>query len=147
MINRFKVSPTVTAGAYSANDVVGGLLTFYGFGNGQIQSVRVSDKAAQNVAYFLVLFESVPTTIADNDTFDIADADIVNICAILSLPTANRTAFTDNVVTITTYTKDNGQYIRSVESSGNIYGMLYTTGTPTYAATTDISVVLQADTV
>lgn len=134
------VTPTVTVGAYSANDVIGGRLQFANMGECQLESVMVSDLNAQNVAYVLVLFKSVPTNIVDNATFDIIDADLSNIIALISLPTANRTAFTDNSVTLVDQLD---LPLASNESDLDIWGFLYTTGTPTYAATSDITVVLQ----
>ena len=49
-IVRYKVTPVVTAGAYSANDVVGARLTFAGLRGGTLQSIIITDDAAQSVA-------------------------------------------------------------------------------------------------
>lgn len=143
---RYQVTPTVTAGAYAANDIVGGRLQFRGVGSGRLLAAMVTDAAAQNVNYFLILLASVPTDIADNATFDIADADLKNILTILSMPTTDRTAFASNSVTLTSaLTAGNGGKgipLVSEEGDGDIWGFLYTTGTPTYAATSDVTVVL-----
>jgi|TARA_Y100000310_G_C20681279_1_gene816103 hypothetical protein len=136
---RYKVTPTVTAGAYSANDVVGALLTFGGLRNGVLQSITICDNAAQAVDYVLVLFESSPTNIADNATFDIADADLDKIIYQDTLTSADtRQAFTDN-----SYHFLYGLTAELWSAGGTVYGFLVTTGTPTYAATTDITVTLQ----
>ena len=139
----------VTAGAYSANDVVGGGLRFPAAARHpqtKLKSVMVADAAAQSVNYFLVLFSSIPTNIADNGTFDIADADLKNVVVIVSLPTTDRTAFTDNSVTLTsTVLAANGGMgipLASKEGDGDLWGFLYTTGTPTYVATTDVVIVI-----
>lgn len=140
---KFSVTPTVTVGAYSANDVIGGTLTFHRVHSGRLQSITITDANAQSVDYVLVLFDSVPTTIADNATFDIADADIPNIIYTNSADltaASNRRAFTDNSITAK-YGLD--VPLRSNEPAGALYGFLYSPGTPTYAATTDVTVVLQ----
>ena len=138
-IRRYKVTPTVTAGAYNANDVVGGLLTFDGLRNGTLQSITICDNAAQAVDYFLVLFKAAPTGISNNATFDIADADLDKIIYQDSLTSASeRQAFTDN-----SYHYLYGLSVPLWSAGGTVYGFLITTGTPTYAATSDITVTLQ----
>ena len=139
VIRRYKVTPTVTAGAYTANDVVGGLLTFGGLRNGTLQAITICDNATQAVNYLLVLFESAPTTIADNATFDIVDADLDKIIYQDSLTSASeRQAFTDN-----SYHYLYGLSVPIWSAGGTVYGFLITTSTPTYAATSDITVTLQ----
>ena len=139
-LTKFSVTPTVsTTPAYSANDVIGGRLQFFGARRGRLYGVSVTDNAAQNVAYFLVLFDAIPTNITDNATFDIADADLDNIIRIEDLNTTYRTAFTDNSITI----KDGLDVpLKSEETDGDLWAFLYSSGTPTYASTTDITVTL-----
>ena len=139
VIRRYKVTPTVTAGAYSANDVVGGLLTFSGLRNGTLQAITICDNAAQAVDYLLVLFESQPSVIDDADTFDLGDADLAKIIYQDSLTSSsNRQAFTDN-----SYHYLYGLSVPIWSAGGTVFGFLITPGTPTYAATSDITVTLQ----
>ena len=139
VIRRYKVTPTVTAGAYTANDVVGGLLTFSGLRNGTLQAITICDNATQAVNYLLVLFESAPTGIDDADTFTIADADLAKIIYQDSLTSAsNRQAFAAN-----SYNYLYGLSVPIWSAGGTVYGFLITTSTPTYAATSDITVTLQ----
>ena len=63
----------VTVGAYSANDVVGGLLEFdvHGAsdnigGGGRITDIYLTDARNQAVEYTLYIFDVEPTAIADN---------------------------------------------------------------------------------
>ena len=139
-IRRYKVTPTVTASsAYTANDVVGGLLTFSGLRNGTLQAITICDNGGDAVDYLLVLFESAPTSIDDHATFDIADADLDKIIYQDSLTSASeRQAFTDN-----SYHYLYGLSVPIWSAGGTVYGFLITTGTPTYAATSDITVTLQ----
>ena len=141
-IERFKVTPVVTAGAYSANDVVGGRLEFVGFRLGTLQSITICDNAAQAVDYIIVFFESQPTDIADNAAADIADADLEKIIYNDSLLDAsNKKAFVDNSF-VFLYNLD----VPMQGAGSNIFAYLITTGTPTYAAITDITVTLQVET-
>ena len=139
-IVRFKITPTVTAGAYSANDVVGGRLEFVGFNQGTLQSITICDNANQSVDYIIVFFESRPTDIADNAPGDIADADLEKIIYNDQLLDASdKKAFTDNSF-LFLYNLDVPMW-----GAGNIWAYLITTGTPTYAATNDITVTIQVD--
>jgi hypothetical protein len=141
-IIRFKVTPTVTIGAYSANDVIGGRLKFTGLRVGTLQSITVCDNAAQSVDYTLVLFEAQPTDITDNATFDIADADLPKIIYQDELAaSATRQAFTDN-----SYSFLWNLDVPLWSTGDAVYGFLITSGTPTYAATNDITVALQVET-
>ena len=141
-IVRFKPTPPVTAGAYSANDVVGGRLQFIGWRHGTLQSVTITDAAAQAVDYVLVFFESQPTDITDNATFDIADADLGKIIYQDGLTSsANRQAFTDN-----SYHSIYNLDVPMWGTGSDIWAFLITTGTPTYAATSDITVTVQVET-
>jgi len=141
-VQRFRKVLVVTAGAYSANDVVGGRIEFAGFINGTLQKITICDAAAQAGAYRMVFFESVPTDIADNSTYDIDDADLVKIIYIDLFPDSAGVAqsFTDNKI----------YYLWNLDvpmrSTGTIYAFLIADGTPTYAATTDVTVTLQVET-
>jgi len=142
-IQYFTQNLTVTAGAYSTNDVIGGLITFTGLRRGSLQTVTITDKAAQSSDYKLVLFNAAPTIIADNATYDIADADLVKIIKQINLTNAShRESFTDNAV----YTVG-GLDIPIAASCPSITAFLIATASaPTYDSTSDVSVVLQVDT-
>lgn len=139
-----RVSPTVTVGAYSANDVVGGTLTFTGINSGILRAVTVVDQAKQAGALQLVLFDTLPTDIADNGTFDIADADLLNVIGAVHLTDtagADKFDFTDNKI----YMRQ-GLSIPVKRVGAAIYGFLIALGTPTFAATTDVQVQLHIET-
>jgi hypothetical protein len=141
IVERFKVTPTVTAGAYSANDVVGGRLRFAGLHSGTLHSITICDNAAQSVDYVVVLFESQPTDIADNATFDIADADLAKIIYQDTLAASStRQAFTDNSYSFL-YSLD----VPLISIDDDVWGFLITAGTPTYAATSDVTITLQVE--
>lgn len=129
----------VTAGAYGANDIVGGRLNFGQIPAGMtLRAVQLTDLAAQAGAYQLILFESQPTAIADNDPFAITDADLAFIVAAVHLTdTAGADAFSFT---------DNKLYLRGgldiPIQAATLFGFLIALGTPTYAATTDVRLAL-----
>lgn len=142
----FRVNPTVTAGAYSANDIVGATLTFSNVpSQGFIVSVTLVDQAKQAGAYQLVLFDSIPTNIADNDTYDIADADLLKVVGAVHLTDtagADKFDFSDNKI----YMRQSLVIpYRLGSGSTALYGFLIALGTPTYAATNDVQVQLGID--
>ena len=140
------VTPTITAGAYSANDAVGGKLTFTGalgkqnWGAVNIACV-ITDKGKQDAALALVLFGADFTPIADNAAFDPSDADLIKIIGYISISTY--LSWVDNSMAIGVATIP----MVSGSASGTIYGQLYTTDTPTYTSASDLQVrlVLQGD--
>lgn len=138
-------TPTVTAGAYSANDAVGGKLTFSGVGQnafmaGKVFGVTILDKAKQNAALVLVLFNADFTATPDNDPFDPSDADLANCIGIISIAGSDYGSFNDNSLA---YKDINGPHFKLPgDGTTPIYGQLYTTGTPTYASTSDLKVTL-----
>ena len=88
MIRKSHDTPTVTVGAYSALDAVGGKLEFTdvctSFNNtGQITQGHIKDAAKQNALLILVLFDRDFTATADNAPFAVSDADLLNVCAVL----------------------------------------------------------------
>lgn len=138
------VTPTITAGAYSANDAVGGLLTFadaFGVNAGNdprgaiLDSVVITDLGKQDVQLDLVLFSKTFTATADNAALDVADADLPNCLGVIKL--TDYADFNDSSVV----TKAGiGLVIKNTGSDGSLYGQLVTRGTPTYASTSDLTV-------
>jgi hypothetical protein len=143
IVKRVSQDPTVTAGAYSSGDAIGGLLTFKNIttaGNGDrgalVESVLIVDEAAQGADVDLVLFDRTFTATADNAAFDPTDADLLNCIGVVNITT--HYAFNDNGISIE---RAFGLPIPST-TDGSIYGQLVSRGTPTYAATTDVSAVV-----
>ena len=132
-------TPAITAGAYIANDVVGGLLTFaaasraIGWG-GVIKDMVILDDAGQDAALELWLFDQTFTPVADNAPWAPAEADLENLVCIIT--TANGAYFPAG--TPSAAMVEVSQRYDCVGTS--LFGQLVTRGTPTYAATDDISV-------
>lgn len=139
-----KVTPTVTAGGYTAKDAVGGLLTFTNAvrlsgGSGTIHAVTIIDNAAANAELVLVLFDRTFTATADNAPFDPSDADLQNSIGKIKIGTAYYDSFNDNSTACMTGI---GLPIKLLGTS--LFGQLMctTNGTPTYAATNDLTIIV-----
>lgn len=136
-----KITPTVTAGAYSAGDVVGGLLTFDSLtsagGGVTVRAVRIVDDANQKAAMKLYLFDSNPGAIADNAAFTLTAANLETCTARIEIGAGHyETVGSDAIALVQDVSI-------SVAGGGAIYGYLVTNGsTPTYGATDDLSITL-----
>ncbi len=131
------VTPVVTAGGYSAGDVVGGLMTFdfSNAGNGGILgNIFIDDARNQKAAGTLYLFNDKPTVIADNAPFAAAMviADIKK--RMKTLPVATGDFDVVNSLAHAEYTTINQLFAGSI-----IYAYFVCTATPTYGAVTDLT--------
>lgn len=135
-------SPTVDTSAYASGDTIGAKMTFTGVCSmgkqrAQILGVQILDKAKQSADIDVVLFNtSAPGgTYTDNAAITIADANLPNIQAEISITTHK--TFNDNSISYSS------EVIRPVmcDTPGNLYGYMISRGTPTYAAS-DLTVVL-----
>lgn len=140
-----KLTPTITAGAYSANSVIGGLLTFPNClastnPRGEVRAVHVYDNDKQGQDLKLYCFDSLPTVIADTADFNPSAADLAKICAIV--PITTHIAFTTrglsyaNNQAISVWTLDTA----SGALTGVLYAYLVAIGTPTYASTSSLTI-------
>lgn len=134
-------TPTVTAGAYSANDAVGGLLTFAGAalatgGGGVIKDVIFLDDAGQDAETELWLFNATFTAMSDNAAWAPSQADLRKLVAIVSTTgSVWRAAGTPSACVV-----ECAQRYDCVGTS--LFGQLVTRGTPTEAATDDITIII-----
>lgn len=141
-------TPTIDAGAYLANDLIGTLLTFSNVfreqqPSGYLVSVCITDKAAQASDMDLYILRepfSSSTVLTNNGPFDPADSDLNKIIAVVALGSTSRFSFTDNGV------KCLGSLTTPVWSSGtskrSLYGVLVARGTPTFASTSDLTITV-----
>ena len=125
---------TVEAAAYATGDLVGGKLTLSSsaFG-GLIQSVAITDLAKQSIAKDVVFFDTNPdgTTFTENSALDIADADLVNVLAVVTV--VDWFSFADNSI---------GQALNLAIPFVNtpLYAAIVERGAPTYASTSDLTI-------
>jgi len=134
-------TPTITAGAYSAGDAVGGLLTFANAarvsgGGGVIKDVLLVDDAGQDAELELWLFDRTFTAIADNNAWAPSEADLEHLVTVISTEDSAQgwlAAGTPSACAI--------EVARRYDLSGtSLFGQLVTRGTPTFAATDDLTV-------
>lgn len=137
------VAPTVTAGAYSAGDIVGGLLTFDNVAQqpGQpvvITGAQVALKAAVVPALTLILFSADPTntTKTDNAAYSLNAADTFKVLAAIPISTLYDHG-TPNV-----YSAD-GLNLVAQPVARAIYGLLVDGTGVTLASTSDVQVRLR----
>lgn len=139
------VTPTVTASsAYTANTVVGGLLTFANSvdtaGSGLLQSIVINSKSVQTAGFKLAVFNANPTasTFTDNVAPSINSADVNKLIGIYDLSGTYSSA----LGTHTIYQYDSIGKLFAIPSGTALYGALLTTGTPTFSSNTDVTVAL-----
>lgn len=135
-------TPTITAGAYAANDAVGGMLTFANAarivgGTGSIEDMLIIDDSGQDAELELWLFRDTFTAMVDNAPWAPSEADLRKLVAVLSTSAGTwLAAGTPSVVGITEI-----KGFRLVGTS--LFGQLVTKETPTFVATDDLTVILK----
>lgn len=110
-------------------------------GSGVIRCVTVIDKDQEMAALDLVLFDqTIAGTVTDNNPFDPDDATLANVIGWVAIAaTTDYKDFNDNAVAFKQVE------IPYVCNATSLFGALVARGTPTYTATTDITVVLTCD--
>lgn len=139
-------TPTVTAGAYTALDIVGGVQALANTHrvSGEavvLQSVVIRDKAVQDQAMTLFFFNANPTngTYTDNTALTIHDTDLAMCIGAVRVLAADYTpASANSVATVANI----GLQLRSAATG--MWVIAQCTGTaPTYAATADLTFVYE----
>ena len=132
-------TPTVTAGVYHAGDVVGGLLTFANAarssgGGGVIKDVVIVDDNGQDAEMELWLFDTTITAIANNDAWALTEVQLHTLITIVKS--------TDGAWCASGTPSANAiEVARRYDCTGtSLFGQLVTRGTPTFAATDDVTV-------
>jgi hypothetical protein len=139
---RITVSPTIsTSPAYTAKDAVGGLMTFANAartsgGSIVIEQVVIVDKDQEMASMDLVLFDQSIGAPTDNAIFDPTDAELANVLGVIPITPGDFSDFNDNSVA------SRDVAISAVLNGTSLFGVLVARGTPTYTATTDLSVIL-----
>jgi len=141
------VTPTITAGAYSAGDAIGGLLEFENAASvyvqsGIIRNVIITDRAKQAAVMNLWLFNRTFTATVDNAAFTPSDADLDNCIGVVNIVAANWFPAALSSVAVASYQNPNFWFKLQDPGDASLYGQLVAVGTPTYVATDDLSVTL-----
>lgn len=133
-----KDTTAVSTSAYSAGDAVGAKRTFANafttVGTGILESITILDRANQKAAMTLFIFDSDPSaaTITDNAAF-VFSTDDLKVIAQISIATGDYVSTNSKAIAQKT-----GLGIALKGGSSSLYGALVTTGTPTFAATSDV---------
>lgn len=136
------VTPTITAGAYSAGNCVGGLQTLTSAmrvsgGSGAWAKLNITDHANQKAAMTVLVFKSSPAgTFTDHAAFPtMTAADNQLVAATVTIATSDWTTVGGSAYC----TKVVGPMPVSATGSANLFAAVNTSGTPTYAATSDLT--------
>ena len=137
---------TAEAAAYATGDLIGGAVIELvgavpgdagqaGSQGGIIQSVIITDLAAQTANIDVVFFDANPTNTAflDNSAFDVHDTDLRDVIGVVAI--TDWKSFSTNSI---------GQAMNVVlpftlDSGSTLYAALISRGAPTFASTTDLS--------
>ena len=142
-VRQISITPTITAGAYTANDCIGGLLKFKGsdqLKSGYVHALTVFDDASQEAALDLAIFKSKPSasTFTDDAAAGLAAADADKLIGVINLATTDWVSYSGGSIAHVgvksiPFSLDNGS---------ELYCALTTPSTPTYAATDDLVITL-----
>lgn len=138
-------TPTVTAGAYSAGDMVGGGIDFGEIGTvtrrGLLKSLSIVDRSNQKAVLTILFFEGeLAGSYADNGVPSIAAADQAKFVGKVEIAASDYTT----IGSVAFCTKEVAIPIGSSPSSGNrrLSAIVLCTATPTYATTTALDLIL-----
>ena len=136
------MAPTLSLGAYSAGDQVGGLLTLENAldsssDTATVISVVVVDKAQQKAALDILFFNAQPTLLSsDNGALSISDSEMSGkfIGRVLIDASLYRDTQTSSDATVAPV----GLMVQGYRSE-TLYAVVQSQGTPTYTSTSDLT--------
>lgn len=146
-----EVPITVDTDAYTANDVVGGSTTGYLTfdspvpqisGGGYIAWVRMVDDSGQAEPYLLYVYDSVPSTIADDAAFAPVEADWLKTLGVIDMPAASYDATGDDSMIMVEGKdrKSTGPIYFDTLDTGKLYFRLVAVDTPDLVAADDLTI-------
>lgn len=139
-----EITPTIDTSIYAANDQVGGIQTLTGVAFdenrfAQLVGITIVDKAAQSAALSLFFFDQLPTVVSvDQGALNISDAEMAAKCighatiATGDYQTTSANSAASKTFTVPLKSRTTGS------PGGALYVVMKTTGTPTYAAASDL---------
>jgi hypothetical protein len=137
-----KTAPTITASVYSAGNSVGGKQTLSNAvrtaGTGILESLTLLDRANQKAAMTVYIFDADPTnaTLADHGAF-VFSTDDLKVIAQISIAAGDYVTTNSKAIAV-----ESGLSIALKTASGTtLYAVAVTSGTPTYASTSDLQFV------
>ena len=136
-----EITPTVDTAIYASGDRVGSIQTILGANEGggrltTLQGLVVVDKSKQKSVLTLFFFDELPAVAsADQAAADITDAEMVDKC--LGYVAIAAADYRDLANNSTATVKDINLYLKP-KTSGTLYAVLVSGGTPTYTSTSDL---------
>ena len=135
IINSNEVS--VSTAIYAAGEVMGGLLTFSDvvsgdIGGGTIVGAELVDTSTVVASIDLLLFNSIPDSSnydSDNAALDLSDTDLTRVIGVINFSSNDANQYADNQI----YFASGGNQEFFLEDDNELYGVLVSRGTPTYA--------------
>lgn len=139
------VTPTVsTSPAYTSGDQVGGIQTLT-LPDGPdsrlatLLSLSVVDKGKQSAAMTVYFFTQLPTVASsDNAAFDLTDANMLYYAFHVNIAATDYATSSSNAVASLGMASVSKCALVSGSAPTALYAVVQTTGTPTYASTTDL---------
>lgn len=133
---------TVATTAYTALDVVGGLLDLSILcgpgGGGMLRQVMLADAANQKEPYKLYLFDRKPTVLLDDAAFAPVIADLQKLVGVIAILAANYTTIGSLAYAVVP-AKDLTSNEAVHHATGQLWGYLVADDTPDYAAASDLT--------
>ncbi len=136
------ITPTITAGTYHANDVIGGTMTLTGAlratgAGGLLSSILVLDKGNQKAPLEVMIFNTtLAGTFTDNVQPTFGTADHASLIRRISVTAGDWTTIN---AAGTIAIADVSPGARTLSSAGTtLYAVAWTSGTPVYASTSDL---------
>lgn len=142
-----QIQPTVTVDggvAYSSGDVVGGVIeipkaAMHKGASTILQTLLVKDVSEQDAALELLLFNELPEqTYTDNSACPTLGDDIAKLVAKITIAAADYVSIGGLAVNSLVGL---GRPLTPAKGESSLWAVLVTSGTPTYAADTDLSLV------
>lgn len=134
-----------TADAYSANDVVGGLLTFNMIspsGCGVLNALKITDEDNEGAALDVYIFSDVPSTIADDAAGALTISDIDKLLCKVEIAAGDYKTVNSLKFVIKDESSEGLNRAYKLPTTGNLYAYVICTGTPTYANNKAIKMTL-----
>ena len=163
-----RLRPTISAGAYTAADQVGGVMTIDTGINSvdaglsskgknpddsfMITSIKVIDEADQKAQLILSFFNTSPTNAGNDAAVDFTDDDLQDtFLGHVVIAASDYISYADNAVATV---RNVGLQLKTLTKTGSvgtavgddkIYCVAHTTGTPTYGATDALGIVIDLE--
>jgi len=132
-------TPTITAGAYSASDVIGGrgeIDVRHINSKGAVVRVIICDDDNEKAAGTLYFFHTAPASFADNAAFALTFADMQKLAGTVAVAASNYVTVNGNAVA--DIPLDNAVDF-DCSGTGYLYVYFVPSGTPTYTTTADLA--------